>query len=129
MLGAEVQKILLDSVAGVIDYPAEMLGKSTIFAAYCAHRMIPTVAGYGADAGSADGLVSGVHYHMLPDGNAKKRIDSNGIPGLSLSSGQRLADHAFDWYQDHTLAAHARMLAVSLVGETAAAGKALVMTA
>ncbi len=119
MPGAEVQKILLDSVAGVIDYPADMLGKSTIFAAYCAHRMIPLVAGYGEDGGSADGLVSGVHYHMLASGNATKRTDSNGIPGLNLSSGQRLADNAYDWYQDHTLAAHARMLAASLEPEIA----------
>lgn len=128
MPGHEVQEILLDSIAGAIDYPADMLGKSTIFAAYCAHRMIPLVAGYGEDAGSADGLVAGTHYHMLAHGGVPKRTSRNAAPGLSLSSGQALADRAFDWYQDHTLAAHARMLAASLEGMSSAAEKEFVMT-
>jgi len=123
--GHEVQETLLDSIAGVIDYPADMLGKSTIFAAYCAHRMIPLVAGYGEVAGSSDGLVAGVHYHMLADGGSENVAR---IKELNLSSWQTIADNALDWYQDHTLAEHARILAASLLGETAAAEKALVMT-
>jgi hypothetical protein len=114
MPGPEVCDIFLDSIAGVIDYPADMLGKSTIFAAYCAHRMIPLVAGYN-DARPADGLVAGVEYRLLHDAD-----------GLSLSLGQRLADNAFDWYQDHRLVAHATRLAASLEPDGSSAQKHLV---
>lgn len=99
MSGPEVSKILLDSVAGVIDYPADMLSKSTIFAAYCAHRMLPLVAGYGS-AEASDGLTFGAQYQLVNDPRK-----------LSMSSAQRIADHAFDWYQTHTLATHTQRLA------------------
>lgn len=109
MPAREVCDIFLDSIAGVIDYPAALLGKSSIFAAYCAHRMIPLVAVHH-EATPADGLVAGVHYTVLQDGE-----------GLSLSFAQALADSAFDWYQGHGLAAHATRLATSLKPDRALA--------
>lgn len=112
--GREACDIFLDSIAGVIDYPADMLGKSTIFAAYCAHRMIPLVAAQN-DSSPADGLLIGVHFSMLHDGDA-----------LSMSFGQRLADNAFDWYQQHGLAAHSTLLATSLGHDSASAREYLV---
>lgn len=102
----EVSEILLDSVAGVIDYPADMLGKSTIFAAYCAHRVLPLVADHGrndGDGGPADHLRAGTHYRLVDDSER-----------LSLDAAQQLADAAFDWYQTHTIAAHTRLLATRL---------------
>jgi hypothetical protein len=98
----DVTEAMLDSIAGVIDYPADMLGKSTIFAAYCAHKMLPLVAGYGG-ADPADGLEPGVHYKLLDSGDE-----------LNLSNAQRVADNASVWYQGHTLNAHARLLATTL---------------
>ncbi|HWS99657.1 MAG TPA: hypothetical protein VN256_05230 [Pyrinomonadaceae bacterium] len=95
----EVSEILLDSVAGVIDYPADMLGKSTIFAAYCAHRVLPLVANRG-QGGEADNLRAGTHYRLVEDSER-----------LGLDAAQRLADAAFDWYQTHTLSVHAGRLA------------------
>jgi hypothetical protein len=95
--------MLSDSIAGVIDYPAGMLGKSTIFAAYASHRVIPIVA----DSGSmkpADGLEPSVHY-WLSD------IESE---GLSIAAGQRVADTAYGWYQAHSLSVHASVLAECL---------------
>lgn len=41
---AEVSKLLAGSLAGFIGYPAPFLAKSTIFAAYCAHRVLPICA-------------------------------------------------------------------------------------
>lgn len=99
---SEVSEILLNSIAGVIDYPADMLAKSTIFAAYSAHRVLPLVAGYGS-TGAADGLLAGTHYQLVND-----------LDELNSSSAQRIADAAFDWYQTHTLAVHAERL-VSLL--------------
>jgi hypothetical protein len=103
--GAEVSRLLLDAVAGVIDYPASMLGKSTIFAAYCSHRMIPIIAPYG-DSTPADGLEA-VQQYWLTDVESK---------WLNLDAGQAIADNAFAWYQTHKLSAHAKTLAVCLCG-------------
>jgi len=98
--GAEVSELLADALAGIIDYPASMLGKSTIFAAYCSHRVIPIVANY-FDPTPADGLVQDQHYWLTD-------IQSGRI---NLAEGQTVADNAFAWYQSHSLSAHAETLA------------------
>lgn len=105
--GSEVSELLLDSVAGVIDYPAAMLGKSTIFAAYCCHRVIPIVANYG-DGRPAEGLEAGAHYWL----------SSIASEHVSIASGQLIADLAFDWYQSHNLSEHARLIAACLAQTT-----------
>jgi hypothetical protein len=102
----EVGGILLDAVAGVLDYLAEMLGKSTIFAAYCAHRLVPIIAAYGS-AAPADGLKPGVHYRLVNSEDEK----------LRLSVDQLIADNAYDWYQTHTLSIHAQTLAACLASK------------
>ena len=40
----EVSALLLGSYAGFLGYPAAFLGKSTVFAAYCAHGLVPVCA-------------------------------------------------------------------------------------
>jgi hypothetical protein len=101
--GDEVSRHLSDAIAGVLDYPAEVLGKSTIFAAYCAHRVIPIIATYG-EASRADGLEAGTHYWLsdVPSEN------------LSLEAGQAIADNAYDWYQGHDLSVHSRTFAACI---------------
>jgi hypothetical protein len=104
--GGEVSGLLSDAVAGMLDYPAEILGKSTIFAAYCAHGTVPVVAAYGK-AGRADGLEPGTHYWL-----------SDVEPGkLSLAAGQATAANAYDWYQGHSLSVHANTLAACLAAK------------
>lgn len=112
--GAAVSELLLDAVAGVIDYPAAVLGKSTIFAAYCAHRVIPVLVNHGlnvADSTPADGLEGGRQYWLA--GEAVEALDE--------ARGQAIADAAFAWYQAHNLATHARRFAAALHTEDAAA--------
>jgi hypothetical protein len=41
---AEVSALLLRSYAGFLGYPASFLGKSTVFAAYCSHGVVPVCA-------------------------------------------------------------------------------------
>lgn len=101
--GDDVSRFLSDAIAGVLDYPEGVLGKSTIFAAYCAHRLIPIIATYGKEAG-ADGLVAGRHY-WLSDARPED---------LTLASGQVIADNACAWYETHSLSIHAKALAASL---------------
>jgi hypothetical protein len=44
LTAAEVSGLLLESMAGFVAYPASFLAKSTVFAAYCAHGMLPVTA-------------------------------------------------------------------------------------
>jgi len=104
----EVSRLLLDSIAGVIDYPAAVLGKSTIFAAYCSHRVIPIVATH-VEASPADGLQANSHY-WLTDVRTEQ---------LNLDEGQAVADRALDWYRQHNLSTHAKLLAACLLGNGA----------
>jgi hypothetical protein len=48
-----VSRLLLDSFAGFLAYPSAFLGKSTIFAAYCAHGLLPVQPGEKAEPGVA----------------------------------------------------------------------------
>lgn len=108
--GSEVSEICVDAVAGVIDYPAAMLGKSSIFAAYCSHRMIPIVANYG-DGRPADGLEAGTHYWLSGVASAE----------VSMAAGQLMADQVFEWYQTHSISAHAKRLAACFAPSSLAA--------
>ncbi len=101
--GAEVSRLMLDTIAGVIDYQATFLGKSTIFAAYCAHRVIPIVASSDTPI-PTDGLEAGRHYWLM-NGETEH---------LDLDLGQVVADNALAWYQTHNLSIHAKKLAACL---------------
>lgn len=110
--GAEISQRLLDTVAGVIDYPVTMLGKSTIFAAYCAHRVIPVIAPFG-DSTPAEGLLADQHYWLTDVASERLNIDA----------GQVIADNAFAWYQTHSLSAHAETFAACLRGREPSVNK------
>ena len=96
----EVSAILADAVAGFFDYDTAYLAKSTIFAAYAAHRVIPVSASSDAPA-QVDGLEACKHY--CPASRLEKT--------LSLAEGQRIADSAYGWYQAHRLSRHAKVFA------------------
>jgi hypothetical protein len=103
---SEISDLLQDSIVGIFDYPASLLGKSTVFATYAAHRMIPVVVGY-EDTRPADGLEPGKHY-WLSDVEADT---------LSLEAGQTIADQAYAWYQPHKLSTQAKRFIGCLQGE------------
>lgn len=91
-----ISALLSHSVAGFLNYDPEFLGKSGVFAAFCAHGVVP-INVRSSDA-SDDGLIPGVHYvaptrHML------------GKHNLDLM--QTIAQNAYHWYQSHNLSAHA----------------------
>jgi hypothetical protein len=94
----EISKILLDSVAGFLNFPLPpYLAKSTIFAAYCAHRLIPCMVSFSTT--SIDGLQTGKHYWSV-DSQSKH---------LCLEVGQEIADNAHAWYQTHSLTVQAKI--------------------
>lgn len=103
----QVSAILSDSVLGASWYSAARLGKSSVFAAYCAHG-VPTVLlgrshGIAADE---DGLQRGREYFHESDLAGRWNADLL----------QGCASRAFDWYQDHRIADHARVIASHFAG-------------
>jgi hypothetical protein len=88
LLNSEVSELLAGSLAGFIGYPASFLAKSTIFAAYCAHRMLPICAWPRRDA----------HPAELPP---------FWTPRPDEDSLQEIADRAHAWYGGHDVGRHA----------------------
>jgi len=96
----EISKILLDSVAGFLNVPPpEYLAKSGIFAAYCAHKVICCMT--SSSKVSIDGLLSGKHYWSTDNQDRQ----------LCLDMGQKIADNAYAWYQNHNLFIQAKIFA------------------
>ncbi|MGA9378555.1 MAG: hypothetical protein WBV73_07270 [Phormidium sp.] len=93
----EISKIMLNSRAGFFDYHTEYLSKSTIFAAYCAHGLIP-IGTFYSDL-QVDGLEVGKHYWLADRPTGK----------LTLERGQAIAHQAYAWYQNHNLSAQAKL--------------------
>lgn len=87
---AEVSGLLAGSVAGFVAYPAPFLAKSTIFAAYCAHRVLPVCAWPRP------------RRDALPE-----ELPPFWAPRLGESSLQEIADRAHAWYGGHTLSRQA----------------------
>ena len=105
---AEAGALFADSLAGYFHYPAVHLGKSGIFAAYCAHGLVPVT--FPANRDAADGLRAGEHY-----------VAGDMSPGASLDS---VAAAALAWYRGHRLAVHAREIKDLVVSPTDATADA-----
>ncbi len=99
-----IASFLLDAVAGVIDYPASILAKSTIFAAYCAHGILPIVVRTQNVTEEIDGLIPSKHY-CLPEWQSQS---------LNMMTAQEIASNAYLWYQGHNLSVSANIIATQL---------------
>ncbi|AKG23971.1 hypothetical protein [Calothrix sp. 336/3] len=100
---AKISETLLNSLVGFLNYNSDYLAKSGIFAAYCAHGLLPVSVQYSAF--TIDGIEPGKHYWCL---NAQS---------ISLDNWEQLqaiADNAFAWYQTHNLSVHAKIFATYL---------------
>ncbi len=97
----QIHDLLSSAVAGFFNYHTEFLAKSTIFAAYCAHRLLPVGVCYKGDL---DGLQAGEHYWL---GDAYEQT-------INLRTAQIIADNAYAWYQKHQLSVQARTFAACL---------------
>ncbi len=85
---AEVGALLAGSLAGFAAYPPRFLAKSTVFAAYCAHGMLPLCA-------------------PAPD------RDGDETPPCwdpaAAADPQEIADRALAWYRGHAAGVHAAL--------------------
>ncbi|MFB8791490.1 MAG: hypothetical protein U7123_22285 [Potamolinea sp.] len=101
----QISYLLSNSVVGFFDYSTEYLAKSTIFAAYCAHQVIPVGVFY--EGLNVDGLEAGKHYWL-----ADRHQGS-----MNLLVGQLIANNAHAWYQTHNLSVQARTFANYLMAK------------
>jgi hypothetical protein len=100
---AEVSRELATAYAGYFAYPAPYLGKSTIFAAYAAHALVPVTCDRNT-AANLDGLRAGEHYLAL---DAARHHDENSLTAI--------AESARHWYVDHDLRRQAARFAEFIV--------------
>jgi hypothetical protein len=95
---AEISELLSTSLAGCIDYspfPGN-LGKSSVFAAYCAHGLVPILTRYNPS--EVDDLYNDRHYLAF----------GSELAILNLDRLQIVADTAHQWYRRHTTQAIAK---------------------
>ena len=97
---SQVSTILGEARAGFLDYPSDYLGKSTVFAAYAAHGLVPVVSWRRGEEEA--GLLEGANY-WVPD--------SDRSPPRDFAS---IARQARAWYADHRLEMQARAYATLL---------------
>ena len=90
----EAPAVFGQSLAGFFTYPAPYLGKSGIFAAYCAHGLVPVTTADNRRP-NGDGLQAGKHYLLGTEGDAPAEV----------------ARAAHAWYQGHRLRVHADAVA------------------
>jgi hypothetical protein len=86
----EVSRAMLSCQLGLMSYDTARLGKSTVFASYAAHGVVPVCIGFASPP--ADGLESGKHVICEP----------HGIVTLSTPDLERMQQHLLDWYGAHT---------------------------
>jgi hypothetical protein len=105
----DLHALLARCHAGLIDYPASLLAKSSVFAALAAHG-VPVLNTRPHDH-DADGLRAGEHYLVLPP--------SPGVAQPSLldpGQGRAVAEAASGWYRRHDSWQQAARLAALLQG-------------
>lgn len=90
----EVSALLAESLAGVFDYRRfpQNLAKSTVYAAYCSHGMLPVCNGHGLKP--QDEIMANHHYVTMANLSAF----------AEPSSLQAIADNAHAHYRQRTLA-------------------------
>lgn len=95
----ELSEVMNNSYGGYIDYDHFLgrMAKSTIFATYCSHRMLPICS--SNNYSEQDGLISGVNY-----------INAS-VSNVSCTHHQKIADMAKQWYEPHSCQKQAEFIA------------------
>ncbi len=96
---AAVSKLMFTALIGIFDYRRfpNNLAKSTVYAAYCAHGLLPLCNLRALP--QQDGILP--HRHYLDTTTLYQKSHPTAV---SLSSLQRISDNALAWYGTHTLA-------------------------
>lgn len=96
-----VKEVLLNSKYGCLDYShfPKNLAKSTVFAAFSAHRLVPFLT--ENNYSQLDGLQVNQHYLVLDDQ----------FPHLEDHKLEAIANNSYQWYNKHTLAQNTTVFA------------------
>lgn len=100
---SEISKIMSRSLAGFVNYDINRLAKSGVFAAYCAHGLLPITQ--SSNNSSIDGLESAKHYWTPSHTNSQD---------LSTEMIGDIAKNAFKWYTEHNVKSQAKIYIDSL---------------
>jgi hypothetical protein len=92
----EISSIMLNALAGFLEYNPDYLAKSGIFAAYCSHGLLPICA--YTNGLTVDGTEPGKNYWVPMKSTTLK----------DLVEMQAIADNAYSWYQTHNLSMQAK---------------------
>jgi hypothetical protein len=88
----DVGIVMQNAMFGLLAYPASFIGKSGVFAAYCAYGICPLLI--SDDVDEFDGCSAFVHYYP-------------GLPNLSdFKEFSTIGVRAWEWYQKHSLSIH-----------------------
>jgi hypothetical protein len=101
---AKISDILLNSLVGFLNYNPDYLAKSSIFAAYCAHGLLPVST--HRSTFPIDGIEPEKHYWLPDEQTAELK---------SEAELQAIANNAYAWYQTHNLSVQAKIYAKHLV--------------
>jgi hypothetical protein len=91
----KISEIMSSAIAGFLNYNSDFLGKSTIFAAYCAHGLMPINA--KGNNSITDEIKSGEHYWVPIEIELK-----------DVKMMQAIADNAHSWYSSHRLSTQSK---------------------
>ncbi|MBZ8179765.1 glycosyltransferase family 1 protein [Oscillatoria salina] len=105
---AEISRLMLDSVAGFFVNRPELLAKSTIFAAYCAHGLVPVNA--YSNPQSTDGKEA-EKSSWIPELEPKTLKIAKKVHSEPKVVFQEIANNAFSSYHKHDLSTHAQKFA------------------
>ncbi|MEO8376515.1 MAG: hypothetical protein ABI579_02505 [Candidatus Sumerlaeota bacterium] len=94
---ADLSFFLSESVAAFFSYPVDFLGKSSIYAAYCSHGIVPV--GDSENVPPREGLEN--QKHFLLAGSLSEITEPSKL--------QEISDAVRTWYVPHSLAQHADM--------------------
>lgn len=97
----KISEIMSSAIASFLNYNPDFLAKSTIFAAYCAHGLLPINA--KSSNSITDEIKSGEHYWNPIEIELK-----------DVKMMQAIANNAYIWYQNHNLAVQARTYATQI---------------
>ena len=100
LLPEKISEIMSIAIAGFLNYNPDFLAKSTIFAAYCAHGLLPISA--KGSSSVIDEIESGKHYWVLNEDKLK-----------DVKMLEAIANNANSWYSCHSLSIQSKNFFIS----------------
>ena len=92
----KISEIMADAIAGFLNYNPDFLSKSGIFAAYCAHGLLP-INVRGSDI-PIDKIKLGEHYWI------SSKVELKDIERMQV-----IANNVYAWYSSHNLSSQSKI--------------------